>query len=49
MALRGDLEHVHDVLGVLGVDRVVPIAMRVLVLLKKGVNEEDDVPVVNGK
>ena len=46
----GDPGEVHDVLGVLGVDRVVPIVVRVLVFVVEGrVNEEDDVLVVNGR
>ena len=46
----GQLEDDHDVEGVLGVDRVVPIVVRVLVSWQKGrVNEEDEVLVVKGR
>ena len=41
---------VDDVLGVLGVDRVVPIVVRVFMSwVERRVNEEDDVLVVRGK
>ena len=44
----GDPGEVHEVLGVLGVDRDVPIVVRVLVSWWKEESEEDDMLVVNG-
>ena len=46
----GEPGDVHDVLGVLGADRVVPIVLRVLCVVVEGrMNEEDDVLVGNGR